>query len=406
MLILSASLPYPPTDGVKIKTFNLIKALSIDNELYLISFYDTKDEIRDEYLRELNKYCKILGLIKKRDLNLAYIVFNNLFGEEFGFLKRYKCRIFINTLKNIISKEKFDVIFFDTINLGQYHIYVPNNIIKIISPNDSLSLALYDSFKRRKIYDLVKLYDYIMYIRTKKYEKRIYQEFDACHVLSEVDRRYLKSINSNIEVYRTLTAVDIDFFKPLSLSEDYPSILYLGTLSGGGADYIVDFINNVYKKLINFNPNIKFYIVGKNPKVDLLKISKKYPNIVLTGYVPDVRGYIAKSTLCISPVRKRVGILNKVLQAMAMAKVVIGTPESFMGIKGAVDGINCIIAKDYKDFVHKILNLLDDSKSRKKIGYNARKLVEKMYSITNFRENINNLLNKVISEVDIKNERL
>ena len=56
------------------------------------------------------------------------------------------------------------------------------------------------------------------------------------------------------------------------------------------------------------------------------------PGVVVTGRVPDVRPYLAHAAAVVAPLRLARGIQNKVLEAMAMARPVVATPQAAEGI--------------------------------------------------------------------------
>ena len=55
ILMLTLYLPFPPTSGGQIRSFNLIKDLSKKHEITLVSFIKKGEEV---YASELKKYCK------------------------------------------------------------------------------------------------------------------------------------------------------------------------------------------------------------------------------------------------------------------------------------------------------------------------------------------------------------
>ena len=58
ILIISPYFPYPPHDGGKVRIFNLLKYLSLKNEIYLLSYIEKS--VEKEYIQEISKYCKKL----------------------------------------------------------------------------------------------------------------------------------------------------------------------------------------------------------------------------------------------------------------------------------------------------------------------------------------------------------
>jgi glycosyltransferase involved in cell wall biosynthesis len=79
------------------------------------------------------------------------------------------------------------------------------------------------------------------------------------------------------------------------------------------------------------HPKLHFMIVGGNPSPEVKDLAK-LPGIVVTGRVEDVRPYIQHALLVVAPLRIARGIQNKVLEAMAMNKVVVATAMAMEGI--------------------------------------------------------------------------
>jgi glycosyltransferase involved in cell wall biosynthesis len=126
-------------------------------------------------------------------------------------------------------------------------------------------------------------------------------------------------------------------------------------------------------------PNVKFYVVGREPDNRIKKLSFD-PSVIVTGSVNDVRPYFAASEVFVNPIIiDDGGIKNKVLEAMAMGKAVVSTPLGARDI-GATDYENIVIARNDREFAEKVVELLKDEKERRRIGNNARKFVEENYS--------------------------
>jgi glycosyltransferase involved in cell wall biosynthesis len=53
----------------------------------------------------------------------------------------------------------------------------------------------------------------------------------------------------------------------------------------------------------------------------------------VTGTVPDIRPYLAHARAAVAPLRIARGVQNKVLEAMAMARPVVASPQAVDGIR-------------------------------------------------------------------------
>jgi glycosyltransferase involved in cell wall biosynthesis len=249
----------------------------------------------------------------------------------------------------------------------------------IASINDSFSLGLRDGMLFMPTFSKTKWSYAFQYPFSKKYESKLYAKFQKIHVVSKVDEGYLKALNPNLDVETIPNGVNTNFYKPLELQPEDPSLVYHGDMNSN-SPYALWFIKKVFYEVKKKVPKVKLFLVGKNPRKELIKTVTRTENVVLTGYVNDVRPYLDRATLAVSPVKKTCGILNHVLEAMAMEKAVVGTWMSFLGIPGNKPMESVVVARDENDFLSKIIYLLENEDERKRIGRNARKLIESEYT--------------------------
>ena len=87
----------------------------------------------------------------------------------------------------------------------------------------------------------------------------------------------------------------------------------------------------------------------------------------------DTRPYLAAADAVVAPLRITRGIQNKVLEAMAMAKPVIATPEAFEGVR-AMPGRDILLASGVDETVQRIGEVLDGRHAA--LGAAARSAVE------------------------------
>jgi len=213
-------------------------------------------------------------------------------------------------------------------------------------------------------------------------EKKLHTIFQRVHVVSKLDAEWLKAVNPLVNVVTIPNGVDIDYFKPMKniLEEDNMLIMVANFKVDEHVNNAIWFITRVFKKLKKIEPKVKLYLVGKDPPARLVKLAKSVGDVIITGYVPDVRPYVVRASLVVDARRERFGMLNHVLQAMSMGKCVIGTQYSFLAIDGIEPWRNAVIARHEDDFVIKIASLLNDETARKNIGNNARRFIELNYA--------------------------
>jgi sugar transferase (PEP-CTERM/EpsH1 system associated) len=92
------------------------------------------------------------------------------------------------------------------------------------------------------------------------------------------------------------------------------------------ADAVCWFAENVFPEWRRRCPNASFWIVGRSPSKRVRALAR-HSGILVTGNVTDVRPYFAAAEAVVAPLRIARGIQNKVLEALAMGKQVLASPE-------------------------------------------------------------------------------
>jgi glycosyltransferase involved in cell wall biosynthesis len=89
--------------------------------------------------------------------------------------------------------------------------------------------------------------------------------------------------------------------------------------------------------------------------------------------VPDTRPYLAAADVAVAPLRIARGIQNKLLEAMAMARPVVATPEAFQGVR-AEPGRDILLASGVSETVQRIADVLHGRHAT--MGAAARRAIE------------------------------
>jgi glycosyltransferase involved in cell wall biosynthesis len=125
-------------------------------------------------------------------------------------------------------------------------------------------------------------------------------------------------------------------------------------------------------------PEVELFIVGSDPPPAIYAL-EDIPGVHVTGAVPDIRPYMAGSSVYVVPLRLGVGIRGKILEAWAMTIPVVATTLACAGLRYR-DGENLMVADTSKDFASRIVDLLKNRDLRERIGREGRKAAEQFYS--------------------------
>jgi sugar transferase (PEP-CTERM/EpsH1 system associated) len=183
------------------------------------------------------------------------------------------------------------------------------------------------------------------------FERRMAQVFDSSLFVSDAEAALFRRLapESASRVFAIGNGVDVEFFSPDRDYENPYRSVTRKLVFTGAMDYrpnieaVIWFVEKVMPELFR-SADIEFWIVGSNPSSAVRSLTR-HPGVHVTGRVVDVRPYLCHADVVVAPLLTARGIQNKVLEAMAMAKPVIVTPQAREGID-ALDGKELLVASD------------------------------------------------------------
>ena len=134
------------------------------------------------------------------------------------------------------------------------------------------------------------------------------------------------------------------------------------------------FIDHILPAIKSKVPDVKLFIVGKDPPKDFKQLGGKN-GITVTGTVKDIRPYLRRASVAIAPLRYGAGIQNKVLEAMACGAPVITTSQAASALF-AENGKDFVVEDSPLQFAETTVQLLNNSELSRKIGRSGRRYVE------------------------------
>lgn len=381
ILIVTPIYPFPEyRDGTRKILTNILKYLSSKFQFEILTLYRSEDEkfffFENQYPATYHRIfyqapSKVKALLK---WSISRYPFNpNKFASTYY------------TIANHVNQigQRFSVIHFATPFLAPVIGLLQPKLQKkvILFCHDAMSLLTH----RRLQWEtsrLTKLSLILDYQKTAAFEKKYYLLPRKTIFVSEVDAQFIQSLNQDIQVSWIPNGVDVDYFQPREKNLEKNSIIFTGNLDyAPNADAAIFLTEVLFPSLKKKIAEITLYIVGNHPSQ---KLSRHHNgrDIIITGFVDDVRDYLARATLFVSPLRYGSGMKNKILEAMAMGKAVVGSPVSLEGISGLQHRKNILIMDrlDPELWVHTIHEVLPDRDALKNIGFAARQLMVQQYS--------------------------
>jgi sugar transferase (PEP-CTERM/EpsH1 system associated) len=383
LLYLVHRLPYPPNKGDKVRSFNLLKHLAKQHRIFLGTFIDDpEDEI---YLDDVKRYCadvyvarlsprwgklrSLTGLVSGEALSLPYY-------RDAG-LRQWVQR-------TITSAPINTAVVFSSVMADYLDDMITLPTLVDFVDMDSAKWTQYASTHAWPLSWLYRREGARLLAFERSVAMRAQRSFFVTDAETDLFRRAAPEASDRVEAI--CNGVDSDFFAPENGGvSPYPAgitpVVFTGAMDyWPNVDGAVWFANDILPPLRSRHPDLRFYVVGRNPDPAVKALAAdSATGTVVTGTVDDVRPYIAHAALVVAPLRIARGIQNKVLEAMAMARPVVATANCAAPINAQV-GHDLLAAADVAGFIAHVEALLADSRLGDTIGRNARNRVVAGYS--------------------------
>lgn len=206
--------------------------------------------------------------------------------------------------------------------------------------------------------------------RIAAHERRHYPAADAIVVVAEQDARWLRSHVRDVRVEVVPNGVDAGP-EPGPPSSD-PVLAFHGAMdTEANLQGAFALVGEVLPGVRDRRPDAQALVVGRDPPDELLALTGRH--VEVTGWVDDIRPWLARAAVYVAPMSSGTGMKNKILEAMAAGLPVVATPAALQSI-GPGPGV--ISAPTTAAVIRETVRLLDEPETRRRAAAAARARVE------------------------------
>jgi polysaccharide biosynthesis protein PslH len=290
----------------------------------------------------------------------------------------HRSRAFQARVNAALAKNAYDVVHVDTIGLAPFVDLDRSEAATVLTHHNIESMLMGRRGEvERSLLSRILLKREAHKLATA--EAMLAPRFDLNLTMSVNDRDHLTRLAPAARTAVVPNGVDIDYFTPRPELET-PALIYGGGMNMfANRDAVMSFIGDVWPLIRAQRPDVKFFAVGQDPPPELLEASTADKQIIVTGYVDDIRKFIWQAAVYVVPLRVGGGTRLKVLDAMSLGKAIVSTSIGCEGID-AINGRHLEIADTPHRFADATLALLSSSQRRRRLGTAARELVAQRYS--------------------------
>ena len=374
VLQLTKKVPFPSKDGESMAILSLASSLisngvSVDllslntNKHRFSSDLDDLDSTiyRSIYMVEINTDFHPISFLLNLLSNIPYQISR--------FVKKdYKVKLI-----SLLTQNKYDFILLETVYLTPYIPLIKRySSAKILLRTHNMEYEIWERLYEGANWGVSKLLYKWMANQMFRYESFRLHTIDYLIAISERELLMFKasypSLNGRVVPITWNTSND-SYQKTLKSNTQNISLFFIGSLDWKpNQEGLLWFLHKVWPICHAKFPHLSFYVAGRNMPDKIKQIT--LDGVFMMGEVGDAVAFVNQHDIAIVPLLSGSGMRAKIIEAMALGKVVITTSIGLEGIE-AQDAFDVCLANSPEEFIDVIQHLLSHPDQMIKIGINA-----------------------------------
>jgi len=351
ILQLCKKFPYPLHDGESIAVIGLSKSLHRQGaSISLLAmntskhFYHFKDRPA-----ELDHYEKVESVEVDNRVRLFPALKNLISGESYH-VSRLESDAFRRRLIRLLQEEDFDIIQLETPYLSTYLPAIRRySRARVVLRAHNVEHEIWDRLARNFRNPIKKWYFKLQTRRLRTYECSVLSQYDAILAITEEDALALKELGARQKIMVVPAGIAADQYQPdFKAFRGKPSLAFIGSMDWlPNQEGLLWFLREVWPAVQQKHPDLHFYVAGRKMPEKFKR--RKDRNVHFLGEVPSAAAFINEHPLMVVPLQSGSGIRIKILEGMALGRVVISTSIGLQGV-GAEHGREVFSAQRASDF--------------------------------------------------------
>jgi len=371
ILFLSCWFPYPPDNGSKLRISNLLQGLASKHEITLVSFVERGSSNLD--VATAHAICHDIYTVPVKPFDPE----NR--RARLGFLSPTP-RSIIDTyspemgqcVRQILATEKYDLIIASQLGTAVYASCFGDTPALFEEVEVGL---MYEQFAKAKTFSS-RIRHGLTWVKHRRYLARLLRYFRACTVVSDQERQLLQQCAPAYPAIKVIpNCIHLKDYSDVRVPVQANTLIYTGSFRYfANYEAMVWFLRKVFPRIQAQIPDVRLTITGDHANLPLPVAQ----NVNLTGFVEDVRPWIASAAVSLAPLQQGGGTRLKILEAMALRSPVVATSKGAEGL-AARHNEHLLIADSPEVFAQEIIRLLREPQLRQRLADNAYQFVRENY---------------------------
>lgn len=373
--------PYPKVDGGCIAIAAMTECLLMANHNLRVLCMSTHKHpfVPSKVPTDILERTKMEGI--EVDTRIKPVdALANLFSSSSYNIERFYSKKFEQRIVEILSEETFDIIHFESIYCTPYLDTISKHSkAKVVLRCHNIEFKIWEHLALEERNPLKKWYLLLLANRLRQYESDILQKVDAIVPISKEDQNGLRQLGVKVPSEVIPIGMNVNVVKHSAMATDQISLYHLGAMDWApNMEAIEWFLNEIWPKISTQFPEVLCSLAGRKMPSKILSRSTR--RLHIQGEIENAMDFISDKNVAIIPLLSGSGMRVKIVEALALGKVVITTNLGATGIP-IEDGKNILIANTSDEMLDKISLLIKNPERIASIGLEARKLAEREFDL-------------------------
>lgn len=380
ILIIANKFPYPAKDGGSIATLNLaIGLVEAGHQIDMLAMNTSKHYFDVNQLPEsLKEKLHFDESYVDTTIRLPALLKNFFFSKKPYNAVRFLSAAFQNKLIEKLKKEDYDLVQLE----GLYVLpYIPTikkySSSKIAYRAHNVEHEIWERVLANEANFIKKFYTKILVKRLKKFEKKLLNTYDFLLAITARDLKQLEKLGNHRDALVVPTGIDAQKY-PNKENINFKKIFFIGALDWiPNQEGLIWFLEKCWNQLKLKDDQLHLKIAGRNAPEHFVNSLRKF-DVEYVGEVEDAQSFMNENAVMIVPLLSGSGMRIKIIEGMALGKVIVSTSIGAEGI-AASHKENILLADTMEAFLQNIREISIDKKLAQQISASARAFVLKHY---------------------------
>lgn len=361
MLVIKHVVPYPPNQGTRVVTFELIRALRPEFDVTVLTrALDPED---DRAARDLEQWCERVVTVRpanRRSLlhRVAYRLWYSLVSLTTGRSMKslYDCPGALVDAVRRLDPAAFDIVVVEYWQLYPLLDVIPREKTVLFTHDIDLLVNRARALMEKRLMRKLKL---VRQWRTEQREEvRAYLAAPRILALTERDAHAARKLSRERADVRVLPfGVDADALAPPPGLERRREVLFMGALGAVfNRDALVYFAESIYPLLDGCDCDIA--VVGGELPPEVAWLGRQQ-RVRVTGRVDDIRECLHRAGCIVVPLRFGGGLRIRIIEALMAGLPVVCSTVAIAGMDFEA-GVHYLLADTPGETADAIRRVLDD----------------------------------------------